>query len=247
MACFVGASIGRITKKQRLRSPSSSHGLRSRERKYLTLAMTSAHLQPKRQGERIRREEDHGPRQHISVATYNVYMDGHLAFPGNLETAHAIAQSGADIVCLQETNRSWEKFLREQQSVTEAYPHIRFLHHRWRHGGRAILSKLPLGKSDVVSKEVFFGWYPAWKISVIVDERISELEIINLHLRAAFPSLPWKVEEQRLQEVKTHCECLLEVSVCSNAALNNRKSSPFTPGHALFQWFRAKATFQQSF
>jgi len=150
-------------------------------------------------------------------------------------------------VCLQETNRSWEKFLREQQSVTEAYPHIRFLHHRWRHGGRAILSKLPLGKSDVVSKEVFFGWYPAWKISVIVDERISELEIINLHLRAAFPSLPWKVEEQRLQEVKTHCECLLEVSVCSNAALNNRKSSPFTPGHALFQWFRAKATFQQSF
>mmetsp|Transcript_28177 Transcript_28177/g.110721 ORF Transcript_28177/g.110721 Transcript_28177/m.110721 type:complete len:108 (-) Transcript_28177:2878-3201(-) len=74
MACFVGASIGRITKKQRLRSPSSSHGLRSRERKYLTLAMTSAHLQPKRQGERIRREEDHGPRQHISVATYNVYM-----------------------------------------------------------------------------------------------------------------------------------------------------------------------------
>ncbi|KAJ8909222.1 hypothetical protein NDN08_005914 [Rhodosorus marinus] len=210
MTCFVGASNGRITKKPPLRSLSSSQGQWLRARNYLARAVTCVHLQPMRQDERIRPDENHELRQHISVATYNVYMDGHLAFPGNLKTAHVIAQSGADIVCLQETNRCWEKFLLEQQSVTEAYQHIRFLHHRWRHGGVAILSKLPLGASDLVSKEIFFGWYPAWKTSVIVDERISELEIVNLHLRAAFPSLPWKVEKQRLQEVQTHCECLLE-------------------------------------
>ncbi|HLU68856.1 MAG TPA: endonuclease/exonuclease/phosphatase family protein, partial [Kofleriaceae bacterium] len=63
--------------------------------------------------------------------TYNV----NYGTAGDEETLALIAQSGADVVLLQETNPAWERALRRALSGT--YPHMAFLHADRRAGGLA--------------------------------------------------------------------------------------------------------------
>jgi len=135
-------------------------------------------------------------------------MDG-FKFESAESTIRAILESEADVVLLQETNEGWERLIKSNNSIKQLYPHIVFHNHWHRYGGLAALSKLNFhfdAKVDV-SPVVFKYWYPAMRIRIPLQGNKDDLiHIVNLHLRAPFPSLPWKVGKQRLLETTTHIE-----------------------------------------
>eukprot|EP00640_Fibrocapsa_japonica_P002912 CAMPEP_0113950452 /NCGR_PEP_ID=MMETSP1339-20121228/80892_1 /TAXON_ID=94617 /ORGANISM="Fibrocapsa japonica" /LENGTH=260 /DNA_ID=CAMNT_0000958297 /DNA_START=83 /DNA_END=865 /DNA_ORIENTATION=- /assembly_acc=CAM_ASM_000762 len=136
----------------------------------------------------------------ISFASYNVYMDGwHRP-----ATLNAMEDLNVDVLCLQETNPQWEQAIRGHEGLVQQYPFIKFEHdfHKW--GGRAVLSKLPIESWKVLPK-VFAWWYFGLKFTV-THPTIGRIAFLNLHLKAAFPANPLKVEGERLQEVKAHME-----------------------------------------
>ena len=138
--------------------------------------------------------------------TFNVYMDGHLDAPSALQSCQAIAESGADLVCLQESNPHWERLLLADKKIKDTYPFHKFFHDRWKHGGRAFFSKYNIDEfqedSDF-SQRIFFGWYAAWKVRIRINHEFV-LHVINVHLRAPFPSNPFIVMEQRRHEIEAH-------------------------------------------
>src|ERR1044072_1684039 len=75
---------------------------------------------------------------HFKVLTYNVNWGG----PRPDLAAQIIKESGADIVCLQETTPEWAQFLR--QSLGDQYSFTAFRDSQLRSGGGlGFLSKLP--------------------------------------------------------------------------------------------------------
>ncbi len=118
-------------------------------------------------------EQPAGP--HFSVVTYNVNYGG----PGSEQTIDAIAQAGADIVCLQETTPTWERLLRAK--LSGQYPHMKFLD--WPPaGGLAVLSHAPITEIHRVPPTA--GWHPTWVFRV--QTQAGPVQVVNVHLR---PSL----------------------------------------------------------
>jgi len=109
---------------------------------------------------------------HFSVMTYNV----NYGMPGAAETALAIRETDADIVCLQETTPAWKEYLTAE--LGDRYPHSHYKH-RGAAGGMGVLSKLPF--RDIAYTEPRAGWFPSWIIEA--ETPLGPVQICNVHLR----------------------------------------------------------------
>ncbi len=135
---------------------------------------------------------------HFSILTYNVNWGG----PRPDFAVKAIAGSEADIICLQETNPSWENLLRK--TLAGRYPHMMFRHFSGA-GGQAFLSRLPIKEVSYVTEKA--GWFPAWVIEA--ETPAGAVQIMNVHLRPPLSDhggfslgALYSTKEIRLQEVK---------------------------------------------
>ena len=108
------------------------------------------------------------------ILTFNVNWGG----PRPDLAAQTIRQSGAEIVCLQETTPDWELFLR--QSLAADYPFMVFKHSATRMGGGlAFLSKIP-GR-DVAYIPSDTGWFDGWIMKF--EAAGMPVQLLNVHLR----------------------------------------------------------------
>jgi vancomycin resistance protein VanJ len=115
------------------------------------------------------------PGPHFTVMTFNVNYGG----PRPDLAAAAIASSGADVVCLQESSPAWERYLRPR--LQALYPHIHFRHEPAA-GGSAVLSRWPLREvAYVAPDEDNGGWFPA--LIVNVDTPAGPVQVAYVHLR----------------------------------------------------------------
>ena len=105
--------------------------------------------------------------------TYNV----NYGVAGDAESIRLIAESGADVVLLQETNRDWERALRG--ALSDVYQHMAFLDPDRRAGGLGFLSRHPIQLAETRDSPI--GWFPAWR--AILHSPIGKVQLINLHLR----------------------------------------------------------------
>jgi len=135
---------------------------------------------------------------HFTVLTYNVNWGG----PGADLAVKAVQDSGADIVCLQETTPDWERYLRPRLEAT--YPHILFRHHGGA-GGQAFLSKFTLKEIAYVRPSA--GWFPGWIVEALTP--VGRVQILNVHLRPALsdrgsvtPSAYYSTKSVRLTEIQ---------------------------------------------
>lgn len=117
-------------------------------------------------------ERPTGP--HVSVMTYNVNWGG----PRPDLAVEIISQSDADIVCLQETTRPWEDYLRKNLQHDYATMEFRTTPGR-AGGGLGILSTYALQNVDYIpSRNNFFdGWI------VMVQTPLGPVQILNVHLK----------------------------------------------------------------
>jgi endonuclease/exonuclease/phosphatase (EEP) superfamily protein YafD len=111
---------------------------------------------------------------HFKVMTFNVNYGG----PGADKALDAMLQEDADIICLQETTRGWERFLRPE--LQQKYPFSRF-HHSPGAGGLALFSKWPV--SEPILLESAVGWFPTWIF--LADTPVGAVQVGNLHLKPA--------------------------------------------------------------
>lgn len=120
------------------------------------------------------------PAAQFTVATYNINW-GNPNLPGVVEN---IRKTAADLVCLQETNRKSEAYLRRR--LAAAYPHKAFRHASGA-GGFAYLSKTPLkGLKYLQAKHGMFG---TWLCRVTLAGQ--SVQVASVHLQ---PVLPHKRE-----------------------------------------------------
>ena len=108
----------------------------------------------------------------LRVVTYNINWGG----PNPGEVARFLLNVDADIVCLQETHRQWEAFLKKH--LAAAYPHSTF-HSSGGAGGIAFLSKRPLSNVRILSADA--GWFPGLIADAATD--IGPVQVLNVHLR----------------------------------------------------------------
>lgn len=134
----------------------------------------------------------------ISVVSYNVNYS--FINEGIVEILDTI---DADVVCLQETNASWQKIL--TKDLKNKYPFTSFKHYGTA-GGLAVLSKLPIVKSNYIKNKP--GWFPAWAITVL--NHGDSIQLLNIHLKPGLTSkgrIGWnayfKAEQIHIQEL-TH-------------------------------------------
>lgn len=112
------------------------------------------------------------PGPHARVMTYNVNYGG----PGADLAVEAIRESGADLVCLQETNGRWESLLRA--TLSEQYPHMLFRHEPMA-GGMAVLSRQELREVAYVLPEG--GWFPGWVLEAQTPAGPVQVVAVHLH------------------------------------------------------------------
>lgn len=113
----------------------------------------------------------------VHVLTYNVNYGG--ARPDL--AAEIIRQSGADIICLQETTPQWEAYLR--QSLGRDYPVAEFRESTNRMGGGfAFLAKLP--GQEVAFVPTDSGWFDGWIMKF--QTALGPVQVINVHLRPPY-------------------------------------------------------------
>ena len=166
----------------------------------------------------------------IDVATFNVNLL--CVGPSNIKVASTIANCGAEVVCLQESNERWESFLCSRSEIKHIYPTIRFHNHGNPWGGFAVLSKHPIETFEVLP-ETDPHWYPAGLVTISIP-RVSTSEMVNarrslqlliVHLRAPVEFAPkpyfwggranWvggffseRVKKDRLNEMQTFASAL---------------------------------------
>ena len=108
----------------------------------------------------------------LRIVTYNI----NWGCPNPNLVAQHLLESGADVICLQETHQRWESLLDDHLSDT--YPHGTF--HDWGGaGGIAIISKYPLHNVRLLKPQA--GWFPALITETTTD--IGPVQILNVHLR----------------------------------------------------------------
>jgi endonuclease/exonuclease/phosphatase family metal-dependent hydrolase len=86
-----------------------------------------------------------------------------------------IQNSGADVVCLQETTALWEESVRSQLART--YPHMLFKNEPAA-GGMAILSRQPI--EQIFYEQPPGGWFHGWAVKTQTD--VGEVQFLNVHL-----------------------------------------------------------------
>jgi endonuclease/exonuclease/phosphatase (EEP) superfamily protein YafD len=106
------------------------------------------------------------------VATYNV----NYGMPRALDAVAAIGETGADLVCLQETSPTWELLIRNRLSAT--YPHMMFKH-QGAAGGQAVLSKVPF--EEIAYEKPAAGWFYGWLVRA--HTVLGDVQVLNVHLR----------------------------------------------------------------
>jgi endonuclease/exonuclease/phosphatase (EEP) superfamily protein YafD len=106
--------------------------------------------------------------------TYNVNWGGACA-----DLAVAIIRAEQpDIVCLQETNAEWEKYLRG--ALAREYRYISFRESAGRAGGGlGFLSKVPAAEVAYVPSDT--GWFDGWIMGF--QTGVGKVQVLNVHLR----------------------------------------------------------------
>ncbi len=134
----------------------------------------------------------------FTAMTFNINWGGYRA---DL-SARAILESGADVICLQETTPAWEGYLRPL--LAARYPHALFRHGRGA-GGMAVFSRWPV--REVARATPPAGWFFGWVLAV--GTPAGEIQVLSVHLR---PSLSdtggvsigayFAASGRRLEEIK---------------------------------------------
>ncbi len=114
----------------------------------------------------------HPQEPHFKIVTYNVNWG--FVRPENV--ADYLTKEAADIVCLQESHRHWEAFLKTR--LSKEYPYTVFRENEAA-GGIAIMSRYEL--QDVKLIEPNEGWFPA--LLVKAQTPVGLVQILNVHLR----------------------------------------------------------------
>jgi endonuclease/exonuclease/phosphatase (EEP) superfamily protein YafD len=144
---------------------------------------------------------------HVRVMTYNV----NWGFDRPELGLKAIIDGDADVVCLQESNESWEAYLRP--ALAGRYPNMTF-HHEPAAGGMAVLSRSPF-------EEVAYalppgdggaggGWFHGWAVRARTP--VGPVQFLNVHLRpplsdrggASLGAL-YTTRAVRRGEIESHC------------------------------------------
>lgn len=107
----------------------------------------------------------------FTVMTWNV----NFGLRGDPISHALVAESGADVVVLQETTPAWEADL---QAVRGEYPHQTWFHVRGGAGGMAVLSRTPFEVEPVPAGP---GWFEALRIEATTP--VGPVEILGVHLR----------------------------------------------------------------
>jgi len=108
----------------------------------------------------------------LKVVTYNI----NWGCPQPAVVVDYLAESNADVICLQETHSQWEAILK--YSLSARYPYSAFKGSAGA-GGIAIMSKYPL--RDAILIEPNEGWFPA--LLATVQTPLGMVQILNVHLR----------------------------------------------------------------
>jgi len=145
---------------------------------------------------------------HFSLMTYNV----NFGRSGAPETAAAIRETDADVVCLQETSPQWREYL--DAELKDQYPHERYRHYG-QAGGMAILSKLPF--RDVAYTKPQPRFFPSWVVEV--DTPLGPVQICQVHLNAPIVKEGTASLCAYLKNGETHTQELSEVFGELNAKL----------------------------
>lgn len=110
----------------------------------------------------------------FQILTYNVNWGA----PRPELTVEILKQSGADIVCLQETTPEWERFLRRE--LARDYSFADFQHSLTRMGGGlAFLSRLPMQEVAHIPSDT--GWFDGWIMEF--KTAVGAVQVLNVHLR----------------------------------------------------------------
>ncbi len=111
---------------------------------------------------------------HFRILTYNVNWGG----PQPELAAEIIRQSGADIVCLQETTPQWEALLRRE--LSHDYPFAAFRNSQNRMGGGLAFLARTAG-SEIAYIRSDTGWFDGWIIAF--RTALGRIQVLNVHLR----------------------------------------------------------------
>jgi endonuclease/exonuclease/phosphatase (EEP) superfamily protein YafD len=111
---------------------------------------------------------------HFTLMTYNVNWGG----VGAEEAVKIIRDEQPDIVCLQETNPQWERYLRS--ALSREYRYMSFRDSAGRAGGGlGFLSKVPASEVAYVPSDT--GWFDGWIMSF--QTTVGKVQVLNVHLR----------------------------------------------------------------
>jgi endonuclease/exonuclease/phosphatase family metal-dependent hydrolase len=111
---------------------------------------------------------------HFAILTYNVNWGA----PGPELAVDIIRQSGADIVCLQETTPEWEQYLR--QELGREFSFVEFRNSKGRMGGGlAFLARVPAREVTYVPSDT--GWFDGWIVAF--ETANGPVQVMNVHLR----------------------------------------------------------------
>ena len=108
----------------------------------------------------------------LRLVTYNINWGG----PNPEQVAKFLLAADADLICLQETHRQWESFLRSH--LSEFYPYSSF-HSSGGAGGIAFMSKHRLDNVRLLKANV--GWFSA--LIADIETAIGSVQVLNVHLR----------------------------------------------------------------
>ncbi len=113
----------------------------------------------------------------FTVATFNMNW-------GNVDlddTVEIIRRSGADVVCMQETNAASERRIRRR--LARLYPHMEFRRGGAFSDGFAVLSKTPLARVRMIpARHGFFG-------TLVAETRLMgrRVQFASVHLEPVYP------------------------------------------------------------
>jgi len=169
---------------------------------------------------------------HFRILTYNV----NWGEPSPDAAAKIIRESGAEIVCLQETTPEWERFLRS--ALPHEYSFAEFRNSKSRMGGGlAFISRIPGREVAYIPSET--GWFDGWIKAF--DTAIGPVQVLNVHLRPPVSdSGSWvrgylSTGDDRLREMERfYGQRRLGLPMIVAGDFNDREHSP------VIQWLNSK-------
>jgi endonuclease/exonuclease/phosphatase (EEP) superfamily protein YafD len=156
------------------------------------------------------------PGRSFTLITFNI----NYGMPDAATTVRTIESSGADIVCLQETQARWATLLRDR--LARLYPHMIFNNPPgFPAGGLAVLSKFP------TTQRLFQTPAGSWAPIQVVEARtpIGPVLLMNVHLRpGAGRTVAEVIREQLIDLPEAHRKEI--AAAFDKAKLATRPDSP---------------------